>query len=52
MNEAEAEQFVKDMTHAMCCLAHRSCDTSCYSDDMGEKVVAIREQVTEEIENG
>jgi len=46
MREAEAEQFVKDLTHTMCCIASRG-EGGLYSDDMGEKVIEIREAVIE-----
>ena len=46
MNESEAEQFVEDLTHTMCCIASRG-EGGLYSDDMGEKVIEIREAVIE-----
>jgi hypothetical protein len=46
MNEEEAALFVRDITHAMCCIAARG-DGGVYSDDMGDKVFTIRQMVLE-----
>lgn len=46
LTEDEAEQLVKDLTHTMCCIASRG-EGGLYSDDMGEKVIEIREAVIE-----
>jgi len=51
MDEQEAERFVKDLTHAMCCIAHRGTGDH-YSKDMGEKVLSIKRNVMEELDDG
>lgn len=48
LTEDEAKQFIQDITHAMRCSAHQG-EGHLYSDDFGEKILEIREQVLENV---
>ena len=47
MNQTEAERFVKDISHAMCCIAHRN-DGNFYTNEMPTKVLSIRQYAFDE----